>query len=327
MVCLTSSAVVTAMGNLRQELICLGFKPTSSESVNMALCCPSKVLFVEDTGHVLGRYRLRIHESAPNGLGRLISNAVHSASALVSEAKKELPDFPEDSVDSSYVQSVKTPAEICRANEKGKKLTDHDIALLSTSARYAFWYARRRLKKRFPAGEPAIAKDAEYAYAYAKDVLRSPFPLGEPAIAKRAEYAYVYAVYVLKSRFKLGEPAIRESEYYWRKYTSKFKLTESSELPDFPEDDSLPLPLDNDGPLPKALEKMGFRSLGYENSAKSYMLDTPRLIIVMERDFSDLLHWSIRHWPPGDVMLTVSKYKHEKQVLDYLKHLFKLYGI
>lgn len=99
------------------------------------------------------------------------------------------------------------------------------------------------------------------------------------------------------------------------------------ELEDFPEDESLPLPLDNDGPLPKALEKMGFRSLGYENSAKSYMLDTPRLIIVMERDFSDLLHWSIRHWPPGDVMLTVSKYKHENQVLDYLKHLFKLYGI
>jgi hypothetical protein len=47
---------------------------------------------------------------------------------------------------------------------------------------WAYWYATRVLKGRFPAGEEAIAKSAYWSCLYAEERLKGPFPLGEPAI-------------------------------------------------------------------------------------------------------------------------------------------------
>lgn len=150
---------------------------------------------------------------------------------------EELAEFPEDTITPEYVSSTKTPKEVWYG-AKGKRLTDHDKVILSTSAQCAFWYAKHRLKGRFVLGEPAIAKNAEYAYAYAKDILRGAFKLGEPAIAK-SNYAYAYAVYILKQRFPLGEPAIKDKEELWKAYCRIFELKESAELAEFPEEEDV----------------------------------------------------------------------------------------
>lgn len=93
------------MKRVRQALLRLGFQPTNDESVNMALYRPSKVLFVEDTGHPMGRYRLRIHEAAPNGLGRLMSCKEYPATGLIAEATKELPEF-DDAADEATLNAA-----------------------------------------------------------------------------------------------------------------------------------------------------------------------------------------------------------------------------
>jgi hypothetical protein len=83
-----------------------------------------------------------------------------------------------------------------------------------TAYKYAF-----RLKKSFPAGEAAIAKDAMAAYYYAYYVLKKePFPAGEAAIAKDAASAYRYASDVLKKRFPAAEATIAKSGEYAEAY-------------------------------------------------------------------------------------------------------------
>jgi hypothetical protein len=80
--------------------------------------------------------------------------------------------------------------------------------------RLACQYAQLILKGRFPEGEPAIAKDPQSAYQYAHDVLKGPFPEGESAIAKDPRSAYQYAYDVLKGRFPAGEPAIANDDWH-----------------------------------------------------------------------------------------------------------------
>jgi hypothetical protein len=85
---------------------------------------------------------------------------------------------------------------------------------------WAYFYARDVIKGRFPDGEAAIAKDAWFAYKYAKLVIKGRWQDGEAAIAKDAWLAYRYAKYVIEGRFPPGEKAIatsdRKPEYEWR---------------------------------------------------------------------------------------------------------------
>ena len=111
---------------------------------------------------------------------------------------------------------------------KTKELRKRE-SLWSTSAEYSYLYAQHVLRrKRFPAGEPAIATDAEYSYYYAREVLGRSFPHGEAAIAGDAWYSYSYAKYVLKDRFPLGEPTIADDAnyfyFYTRSYSEEFNL-------------------------------------------------------------------------------------------------------
>ena len=83
--------------------------------------------------------------------------------------------------------------------------------IIAKDASTAYYYASF-INKRFPLGEPAIAKSAENSYAYAAEVLHKRFLEGEPAIAKASDYSFWYAVNVIKGRFKEGEPAILKAK-------------------------------------------------------------------------------------------------------------------
>ena len=89
-----------------------------------------------------------------------------------------------------------------------RELTPEEEAVVATSPKHAFNYAKYQIKKPFPAGEAAIATDQYFARTYAYEVLKRPFPLGEPAIATDPWGAAWYAHYVLGGPFKLGEPTI-----------------------------------------------------------------------------------------------------------------------
>lgn len=142
----------------------------------------------------------------------------------VSLLLEDLEEFPEDDLSLDYVNSTESDDEIYHKGLLGKKLTDHDINILSMTAEGAYSYAVFILKAPFPKGEPAIAKSAEWSYLYARWVLEGPFPLGEPAIAKDSDNAYNYAVDVLKAPFPLGEPAIAEDATHWKDYCDRFGL-------------------------------------------------------------------------------------------------------
>ena len=87
-----------------------------------------------------------------------------------------------------------------------------------TACLYSCWI----IKKPFPLGESAIAKEARYSYWYARDVLGAAFKLGEPAIATDDCYSHWYARDVLKKRFKLGEPAIKRGDAENRAFYESF---------------------------------------------------------------------------------------------------------
>jgi hypothetical protein len=51
-------------------------------------------------------------------------------------------------------------------------------------AYWAYWYAAKIIKGRWPEAEPIILKDAEASYWYAVDVMNSVWPEAEDSIAK-----------------------------------------------------------------------------------------------------------------------------------------------
>lgn len=173
--------------------------------------------------------------------------------------QEELEEFPEEDITSDYVAETKTAEEIYNEAKSGKKLTDHDLAILSTSVRYAYFYAY--------------------------DVLKAPFKLGEPAIAKDTWYSYFYATEVLHAPFLSGEPAIKKDEDLWKSYRSRFNIRESSDLPDFPEDD-LP-PLDN-APLAQEtiLTARGYKKSLFGNMwVKYFSANTSVTVKPTEQDY------------------------------------------
>jgi hypothetical protein len=89
---------------------------------------------------------------------------------------------------------------------------DHYEERLTRVPKLAHEHAKR-LGRRFPDGEAAIAKDPAYAFLYAYSIINGRFPEGEAAIAKDAMYAYEYATDVIKERFPKGEAAIDKNEW------------------------------------------------------------------------------------------------------------------
>ena len=77
------------------------------------------------------------------------------------------------------------------------KQKDELKSLWLRDPRYAYDYARYRLKGRWPEAEPVIAQDANLSYSYATYVLKSRFPEGEAAIATDLNWAERYARLVL----------------------------------------------------------------------------------------------------------------------------------
>lgn len=73
-------------------------------------------------------------------------------------------------------------------------------------------------------------KDAsKLCFLYAKIRLRKPFPEGEPLIALNAHYSYEYATKILKDRFPMGEKIIKNSDFEreYKKFVEKIgKLDE-----------------------------------------------------------------------------------------------------
>jgi hypothetical protein len=76
-----------------------------------------------------------------------------------------------------------------------------------TYADDALRYAVDVAKKPCALVEPAIAKRAQASYEYANRFNRR-FPLGEPAIARSAEWSMWYAYNILATPFPEGEDAI-----------------------------------------------------------------------------------------------------------------------
>jgi hypothetical protein len=97
-------------------------------------------------------------------------------------------------------------------------------AAIAKDAKYAYYYANEVIKGRFPEGETAIAKDPYFAYVYAKDFIKGRFPEGEAAIAKSAGHAYFYAEHVIKGRWPEGEAAIAKNRFVKPVYEKLFNV-------------------------------------------------------------------------------------------------------
>lgn len=83
------------------------------------------------------------------------------------------------------------------AIEFGDPLPKSAIAGIARDPTAAYLYAVRILKKRFEAGEDAIASNTNTALNYAKIIIRGPWPQGESAIAQDPSSAMDYARNVL----------------------------------------------------------------------------------------------------------------------------------
>ena len=92
--------------------------------------------------------------------------------------------------------------------------------IIAKSAYYSYQYANDILKGPFKLGEKAISTNAHYSYEYAI-LLEKRFPAGEPVIAKDANYSLYYAQWILKKAFPLGEPAIAKNTEYSKEYTQE----------------------------------------------------------------------------------------------------------
>lgn len=106
-----------------------------------------------------------------------------------------------------YADAMKIPSiawEMAKSGAEKRKL-EH---LWATDPYYAYRYAQDVIKKPWPPGEAAIAKDTKWAYGYAHFVIKKPWPPGEKAIAGDAESAYRYARQVIKGPWPPGEAAI-----------------------------------------------------------------------------------------------------------------------
>ena len=81
-------------------------------------------------------------------------------------------------------------------------------AAIATSAFDSLRYARFVLDDRFRAGEAAIMTNPEAAVEYANHILTRRWPAAEPIIATEVHSAYEYAYSVLNGPFPAGEAAI-----------------------------------------------------------------------------------------------------------------------
>ena len=110
------------------------------------------------------------------------------------------------------------------AYEYGKKygFTDELVSAVAKHPEWAYVYAYRVIKGRFPEGEPAIATDPNAAYHYANLFIKDRWPEAEPVIATNPFTAYAYALRVIKDRWPEAEPVIATNPIWAEKYERDF---------------------------------------------------------------------------------------------------------
>ena len=89
---------------------------------------------------------------------------------------------------------------------------------------WAYWYADKVLKTRWPEAEDLIRTDAQVACEYAHFVIKARWPEAEDVIRKNSWAACWYAYYVIDARWPEAEDVIRTNARvaYW--YTKHFKF-------------------------------------------------------------------------------------------------------
>lgn len=76
---------------------------------------------------------------------------------------------------------------------------DHYEERFTLVPKLAYEHAKS-LGRRFPEGEPAIAKNKVWAYFYAKEVIKGRFPEGEAAINKDKWLADLYSRFLISQK-------------------------------------------------------------------------------------------------------------------------------
>lgn len=76
--------------------------------------------------------------------------------------------------------------------------------LLSLNPQVAYLYSLKVIRRRFGAGEGAIARSPEWAVRYARFVLKGRFKAAERSIAREPRWAYEYATKVIGGRLPPG---------------------------------------------------------------------------------------------------------------------------
>lgn len=83
--------------------------------------------------------------------------------------------------------------------------------VIMKSPKYAYDYARRVIKGRWPEAEKYIMEDPNYIYRYALNVIRGRWHEAEPIIMKDPEAAFLYAVDVIEGRWPEAEKYIMKA--------------------------------------------------------------------------------------------------------------------
>jgi len=89
-----------------------------------------------------------------------------------------------------------------------------------SAPQWAYWYANRVLRGRWPEAESHIRQAPRWAYYYAYAILCGRWPEAEPYILQSPEYAYCYARHVIQGRWLEAEPTILQDPRwaYWYAY-------------------------------------------------------------------------------------------------------------
>jgi hypothetical protein len=109
-----------------------------------------------------------------------------------------------DQIQQTYIQSknigrqTSVKSKIWHNIHSGNRMTGGLLAQVARNPDYAYEYATKVLKGRFPEGEAAIATDPDLTYNYIVNILDGPFPAAEDTIAKDSTRAYFYAKDILK---------------------------------------------------------------------------------------------------------------------------------
>lgn len=91
-----------------------------------------------------------------------------------------------------YHEYFKNTSLVTDRDDKDIQILIKHQHLWTKNALQAYLFAANVIHKRFPAGEPIIAKSPMYAYSYARAVIHDRWPEGEPAIFSDSHYTKLY---------------------------------------------------------------------------------------------------------------------------------------